>query len=525
MARLALTAWIGNACAALFGRHGAVSHQAQTASCSRQTVYDHADKVQQAVADAQLHGPSRQRLLADVQALRDENQQLWDWLEHSIDCPKPKCRQFAVAAAAMGLSLLQTLTLLAILLPARQLPGRTTLGRWVQQAARQAGLLLQVLDAACQRLVLVLCLDEIFFRRQPVLMAVEPHSMTWVLAQRAPDRSGPTKALALAAWPKVRDVALDGGSGLELGLKLARRKRQEDVAKTKTEAVPLAARLDVFHTRREGERALRLEWARAEEAWQEAEKADRAKGRYDRSGCDRRRFSKAVTGKHWTKAKAALLQAEAVEAAWGQAVAALEVFRPDGRLNDRAWASAQLQEAAQCLPGPRWAKTRRMLLDERTLTFLERLHEELTEAEAAGERREALVALWRWRRSRQRGVVKKGSACELGQGYCASVLLQQLGEGWEKSYRRVARVLSRVVRASSVVECLNSVVRMHQARHRNLSQELLDLKRLYWNCRAFVSGQRRKHCPYQHLGLKLPTYDPWDLLQMSPDQLKQLLSS
>src|ERR1700679_258876 len=130
-------------------------------------------------------------------------------------------------------------------------------------------------------------------------MAVEPHSLTWVLGQRAPDRSGPTWAKALAAWPKARDVAIDGGSGLELGLTLANRKRQEVAANAKTTAVPLSSRLDVFHTLREGERALRLEWARAEETWQEAEKADRAKGRYDRTGCDRRRFSKAVTGKHW----------------------------------------------------------------------------------------------------------------------------------------------------------------------------------------------------------------------------------
>jgi hypothetical protein len=37
------------------------------------------------------------------------------------------------------------------------------------------------------------------------------------------------------------------------------------------------------------------------------------------------------------------------------------------------------------------------------------------------------------------------------------------------------------VRASSAVECMNSVIRMHQARHRRLTQPLLDRKRLYWN--------------------------------------------
>jgi hypothetical protein len=89
----------------------------------------------------------------------------------------------------------------------------------------------------------------------------------------------------------------------------------------------------------------------------------------------------------------------------------------------------------------------------------------------------------------------------------------------------VSRVLRQVVRASSAVEGVNSVVRMHQARHRQLTQELLDLKRLYWNCRSFVSGKRRQRCPYQHLGLQLPTYDPWALLQLDPDQLQQQLST
>jgi hypothetical protein len=61
---------------------------------------------------------------------------------------------------------------------------------------------------------------------------------------------------------------------------------------------------------------------------------------------------------------------------------------------------------------------------------------------------------------------------------------------------------------------MNSVLRMHQSRHRTVSQGLLDLKRLYWNCRAFREGKRRRHCPYELLGLRLPSYRFWDLLRM-----------
>ncbi len=83
--------------------------------------------------------------------------------------------------------------------------------------------------------------------------------------------------------------------------------------------------------------------------------------------------------------------------------------------------------------------------------------------------------------------------------------------------------LRQAVRASSAVEGVNSVVRMHQGRHRHVSQGMLDLKRLYWNCRVFREGKRKRHSPYDLLGLPLPTADWWQLLQMDPEELEQKL--
>jgi hypothetical protein len=65
---------------------------------------------------------------------------------------------------------------------------------------------------------------------------------------------------------------------------------------------------------------------------------------------------------------------------------------------------------------------------------------------------------------------------------------QRLWPEWPQTCARVAAILVSVVWASSAVECVNSVVRMHQARHRHVSQRLLDLERFYWNCRAFRHG-------------------------------------
>ena len=73
---------------------------------------------------------------------------------------------------------------------------------------------------------------------------------------------------------------------------------------------------------------------------------------------------------------------------------------------------------------------------------------------------------------------------------CA-VVLAKAGAAGEEAVAGVRRVLRHTWRASSPVECLNSVLRMQQARHRKLSQGLLDLKRLYWDCHTFRTGGRR----------------------------------
>jgi hypothetical protein len=92
-------------------------------------------------------------------------------------------------------------------------------------------------------------------------------------------------------------------------------------------------------------------------------------------------------------------------------------------------------------------------------------------------------------------------------------LCHKLDANWLAWYRQVAAVLRGTVRASSAVECMNSVLRMQQGRHRTMTQGMLDLKRLYWNCRAFRAGKRKGKSPYEHLGLKLPSYEFWDLLK------------
>jgi hypothetical protein len=79
--------------------------------------------------------------------------------------------------------------------------------------------------------------------------------------------------------------------------------------------------------------------------------------------------------------------------------------------------------------------------------------------------------------------------------------------------------------ASSLVECVNSVARMQQARHRKMTQGLLDLKRLYWNLRRFRTGHRKGKAPYDLLGLKLPEMSLGEFLELTPGKLREQLSA
>jgi hypothetical protein len=74
-------------------------------------------------------------------------------------------------------------------------------------------------------------------------------------------------------------------------------------------------------------------------------------------------------------------------------------------------------------------------------------------------------------------------------------------------------------------ECVNGVARMLQARHRKMTQGLLDLKRLYWNLRRFRTGLRKDQTPYDLLGLIAPDLSFWEFLKLTPEQLREKLSA
>jgi hypothetical protein len=161
MLKLPVRTWILHAAAVFSGRHGAVTGRAEQAGCSRQTVYQHAHKLERQLAEPDPEAVDR---------LRAENQRLHQAiaaLQHAAEArpliDKDTRRRLATTAFAMGLSLRQIEDLLGLLLPAEEVPDHSTLGHWVQDEARRAGEVLAALDPACADRVETLAIDEVFF--------------------------------------------------------------------------------------------------------------------------------------------------------------------------------------------------------------------------------------------------------------------------------------------------------------------------------------------------------------------------
>jgi hypothetical protein len=344
-------------------------------------------------------------------------------------------------------------------------------------------------------------------------MVVEPESLCWLTGRMVKARDGATWAEEFARFPALEAVVRDDGSGLGKGVKLERARRL-------AAGLPdLDDSLDVFHTLREGGRALRTTWGAAARA---LERADTA-----RKGLDRRvRQGRSCQGhgaplnRLWRQAERPWDQAAAAEAAWKEARSAFEIFTPEGRLNDRTQAEAVVAAALPHPGGAAWAKIRRLSLRRESFTSLDQVHERLAGLGLDAGVLSALLDLEGLRRQPWRL-----SATTRALALVRTIQLTKASPDWREEAGRVRAVLRGVWRASSLVECVNGVARMQQARHRAMTQGLLDLKRLYWNLRRFRAGRRKDQAPYGLLGLDLPELSFWEFLKLTPERLREKLSA
>jgi hypothetical protein len=515
---------IANAAAVLEGPHGQVTQRAHRLGLSRQTLY----RDTQAVLHT-LHGHDTQRQLQQLSAQADALQrrvaELQDLLANAFLLDDDRCAAFASTAQAEGVSLPVCHRLLAVLMDKpvaeptakkRQPPSVAQLGRLTQEAGRRCAALLAVLDDCSRPGVEQAAADEIFFGKKPCLMMVEQHSLCWVSGRRAVSRSGVEWAKEFRQLPQLRQTTQDGGSGLAKGLDIVNQERHEN------NQAKVVAQDDHFHVLREGTRVLRKMQGKVSRLLDKADKLDRKMRSKEWHSGDGR--GKGVAVQAWRRAERAMDAWSAADKAWSEVAEALQLFTPQGALNTTERARASLRAALPQLSDAAWSKVRRSLERPQLLAFLEAAQQGIAALPQAAEVVSAAVRVEGLRRRPEqlRGEGMSSGAVR-GVLLAAGLVLSLSGEAGSQAVAGVRGVLRGVWRASSLVECINSVARMQQSRHRKMTQGLLDLKRLYWNCREFRTGHRRGKSPYDLHGLQLPTRDWWELLRWPPQQLRQQL--
>jgi hypothetical protein len=529
--------WIASAFLVNEGPHGAVSEHARRRGVSRQRVYRESHWVH-----TRVHAPqwqAQQRLLRDqVAALEGRvaklEAELGQTRRVAVVLDANRQAEFASVGQAIGVSLPELRQLLQVLL-GQETPSVAKLGRMTKAAAEKAGAILEVLDEVAKPLVEVAAADEIY-TKAPVLMVVEPESLCWVKGQKVESVRGQAWCEVFAELPNLRMVLRDAGTGLSHGVDLANDQRtaehtaeRVDIAdepRTIERVAPLLAQQDHFHSLREGARGLGRAERVAKAAFAKVEKMQKELEQRRRHGQLLSGFTTQVNAQ-WRRAEKAFDVWSERSRLWNQVKDALRLVTPEGELNTPARAEQAVRQAMAALPDADFGKSKRQLQEPETYTYLHEVQRQLAALPVPAEVRDAAVRIECLRRRPELLQGESTQAAALRALLLVSaVVLAKSHEVGVEAAKSVRSIFRSAWRASSLVECLNSVLRMQQARHRNLSQNLLDLKRLYWNSHAFRTGRRRGKSPYEHLGVHLPEgVTWWNLLKWPPEQLRQELSA
>jgi hypothetical protein len=506
---------IASAFFVVHGHYGDVRRYARQRGVCRQWVYREAAWLQNLLTATQ---DELQRLRVEVRQGQQRQAALERRLALAVVLDEQKQADVASAGQALGVTLRDCRALLEVLIPGQVL-SVASLGRRTQAAGQKAGALLAVLDELARQRVGEVAADEIYVK-DPVLMVVEPDSLCWLSGQLADTVSGAAWHEQFGRLPNLAQVTRDGGTALGKGVALVNAARQQQGKP------PVVDQGDHFHALREGGVGMRKAALRARQALAAAEAAQKAVAACARQG--RAQTQAAVRASFaWKRAEQAMDAWQERERVWCQTKEALRLLTPAGALNTRAQAEAALAETLPQLPEGDFAKLKHQLGKPEMLNYLDRVQHQLAALPFPEAVKQAAVRQEGLRR-RPEALQGASSAAAARRGIllvCA-VVLSQAGTVGQEAVAAVQDLFRRAQRASSLVECLNSVLRMQQAGHRQMTQGLLDLKRLYWNCHRFSSGRRRHTTPYERLGLLLPAGLRWgDMLELTPEQLRNKLST
>jgi len=328
--------------------------------------------------------------------------------------------------------------------------------------------------------------DEIFQNRQPVLVGVDVASTYCYLLSQEEHRDGDTWAIHLwdlqAQGFAPQALIADGGTGLRAGQKYA--------------LPDVPCRADVFHAERELGQLVHYLENRAYGVLAAADRLERQARRSARAGHD------PECQRRWDGARREAAQAVAL----ADAVALLATWLRDDILavagppleERQALFDFVIAELRQREPAAehRIRPVRRVLENQRDdlLAFVVDLDRDILSLAGYGRVSPAVI--------RTMVAVQTAPLASAERWQRAAVVRRQLGERYEEVSAWVDVLLADVVRASSVVENLNSRLRSYFFLRRELGADYLDLLRFFLNHRRFLRSshpERVGHSPAELL--------------------------
>jgi hypothetical protein len=492
------------------GFYGVVTDLANAYNTNRQRVYDILDRVLEAFRQ-KLPGPTPKpteaiekrnaELEAENAGLRARIQELEAKQENSIEVTRQRVRDLSLTLAVLPVSYRDIRDVVGLAYGKKYAPSEATLCGMVQDYGVIAGLIL--LDEEVTSKFLSACVDEIFFHQTPILTVVELDSMAVGACERSQDRTGESWHAVLSHFPNLDYIISDQAKGIAKGIHL-------------TAGIPgtIQHQRDLYHflievsrTTRRLETCLEKLLKAEEQTWQ-----DWIQGRI---------YVKTVEKIETT----VIRQLELMEQYY-QALELLDfAFSPmtsDHQVNAREHGRQILSDVIQRLKSlpelqlgiDDLVKT----LEKRApgcLIFLDQLQHELwvipvelgeDSQFTAGEMRELAI---------QEVCLEHAMAddpsdevlCTYRDLWGKIRSLKKLVPAFLQVVSTVRRILYHPKRASSLVECFNSILRPIQQVKKHVTQEFLWLKALHHNMKTFKQGRRKGKSPFQLLGVGFGNQD------------------
>lgn len=493
------------------GFYGVVIDLAKAYKTNRQRVYDILDRILEAFLP-KSPGPTPKPeealekriavLEAENATLRARVQALEATLENSVQVTCERMRDLSLTLTVLPVSYRDVRDIVALAFGDEYAPSEACLCKMVQHYGTIAGLIL--LDEEVTSKFSSAGVDEIFFHQTPILTVVDPDSMVVGACERSEDRTGESWHTVLSHFPNLRYVISDEAKGIVNGVYLtdASMLHQKDLYHLVSEISRTTRRLE---TRLE--KLLRAE----ERAWQDWEKG--------------RIYIKTMEKTLATVEK----QLELMEQYY-QAMELLDFafcsLTSDYAVNTREYGHQVLSDVIQRLRSLTELGIDDLIgvLEKRApgcLVFLDQLQRELSsipvELEQDSEFTAEQVREWAIQEVCLQQAMADEPSDEVFSAYRSLWekvrSLKKLIPLFLKVVSEVRKLLYRPKRASSLVECYNSILRPIQQVKKQVTQEFLWLKALHHNMKTFKQGRRKGKSPFQLLGIDFGKQDWIQLLE------------